>query len=131
MTVKTVGWSETARDHLCAVQDWPDHESPDGYREGIEAGRIHALGVFADEIQIGTTFYKFDQGDQGRELVILASAGRLSGVDLVRLVLPVLEQLAAEEGCLSVAFYTSRTGLIKKTAGLGYRIHQTIMRKGI
>jgi len=125
-----VGWSETARDHLCQVKDWPDHESPDGYRDAIEQGRIFALGVFCDDEQIGTTFFKYDVGDQGKELVILASAGRLPGGDLVAMVLPFMEQLAKSEGCLSVAFFTSRTGLIKKTAMHGYKIAQTIMRKG-
>lgn len=131
VTLKNVGWSETARDHLCQVIDWPDHESPDGYRDQLEAGCIRALGVFANDQQIGTTFYKIDQGDQGRELVIMASAGHLPGVDLVRLVLPFMEQLAIEEECCSVAFFTSRSGLVKKTAAQGYQIGQTVMRKSL
>ncbi len=130
ITVKSVDWSETVRDHLCAVKNWPDHESPDGYREALKSGDICALGVFAENDQIGTTFYKIDRGDQGSELVILASFGRLKSVDLTALILPVMEQIARDAGCFSVAFVTARVGLIKKTARCGYSISETIMRKG-
>lgn len=131
LIVKMVGWSETAREHLCQVMAWPDHASPDGYRDALEAGEINALGVFSEDEQIGTTFYRFDVGDQGQEMVIMASAGHLPGVDLVGVVLPLMERLALEEGCCSVAFETARRGLVKKTAGLGYNLAHVTLRKSL
>jgi|GEM_PF-2262106 len=94
-------------------------------------GEIQALGVFSDGGRIGTTFYKIEHGDLGQEFVILASAGHLPGVDLVAVVLPFMERLAMDMGCSCAAFLTSRLGLVKKTAGLGYSLGQTAMRKSL
>lgn len=110
---------------------YPPHQTRAWYRGRLAAGEVVALGVFlpggADVRAV--TLYRLEQGDWGQELVILATAGRIPGVDLVATVWPVLESVARACGCGSVRFETARRGLVAKMAARGFRPGPLIMRK--
>lgn len=64
---------------------------------------------------------------RGSEVVIVAAAGSMTGVDLVRTVLPYIERQAS--GAAAVCVHTRRRGLVAKMAAQGYQIDGFILRK--
>ncbi len=126
--LQRVGWDESF-DDLFAGLSFPPHESIETLRNGVETGRIGALGAFDFVHCIAASLYRFEDGDLGTEMVILATAGRVPGGDLIATVLPVLEVMARAAGAGSIRFHTERDGLVKKMASHGYGFSEVIMRK--
>ncbi|WP_343724257.1 hypothetical protein [Herbaspirillum huttiense] len=92
--------------------------------EGVETimarGQCFMLGLNADPVAA------YVLAVQGREVFILAAAGR-ADIDLTAAIDQVVTFQA--DGFDSVAFFTIRPGLKKKTAALGYAQDGAVMRK--
>ena len=56
----------------------------------------------------------------GAEMWATAAAGRWRGVDLVRTMLPFIEEQARQAGAIRVCVATKRRGLLRKLARAGY-----------
>lgn len=128
--LRRVAWSDDLAAFLGAIPPQP-HVSPAFYRAELDDDAMVATGVFADGELIGAAIHRFEDGDQGTEMVVVMAAGHLPGVDLVETILPALEGLARDVGCVSVRFHTLRKGLMQKAARLGYVPGELVMRKGL
>ena len=105
---------------------------PDWYAAQIAAGDLYVVGVFAGgELGMVVLLREETITTAARELVIVAAAGRIPGVDLTRHVLPAIEDLARSLGCQSVRLHTMRKGLIRKTVRHGYMLSEIVMRKAL
>jgi len=62
--------------------------------------------------------------------VIVAAAGAEPGIDLTRSVVPYIEQHMFY-GCDAISMHTERPGLVRKMAGLGYRVAEIILEKEV
>lgn len=65
----------------------------------------------------------------GREVVIVAAAGTIPGADLVRSVIPYIEQQVS--GAKALTVHTRRRGLVAKLAAQGFRVDGFILRKAL
>jgi hypothetical protein len=67
----------------------------------------------------------------GREGVVLAAAGKLTGVQLAQSVLPDIERRFKEAGCAVIRFQTHRRGLVRVMARAGFFSTHVTMAKGL
>lgn len=67
----------------------------------------------------------------GREIVVVAAAGGLPGVDLVASVLPNIEQQGAGAGADRLTMRTRRPGLVRKLKKQGWVLDAYCMGKNI
>ena len=72
---------------------------------------------------------RMDQHDNGREIVVVAAAGGLPGVDLVASVLPNIEKQGA--GADRMTLRTRRPGLVRKLKKQGWVVDAYCMGKKI
>ena len=118
--LRPVTWGPVVRSHLEMLLDLPGPRLKE-WRDFMATGESRGLGLFVDDRHVATVLYNIQHVRTGPEFVVEAAAGGLAGVDLVLLIMPYLERLAAEVGCGRVHFRTARPGLVKKAEAQGYR----------
>lgn len=67
----------------------------------------------------------------GLEMVIIAGAGRISGVPLMDVMLPAIEAQAMASGCRWTRIHTNRRGMYKRLPVFGYEMSEIVFRKEI
>ena len=70
------------------------------------------------------------RGPGARQLWIEGAVGG-GDADMTAIGLQFIEDTARQAGCAEVAFQTSRRGLVRKAARLGYEVRGYILRKAI
>lgn len=101
------------------------------WKRDVSRRRAWLMGVFAGGGLIGVMVLRRCVMDGEKILVVDAGAGGAPGVDLVKSVMPTVEQLAAGDGYSAVEIHTARLGLARKTALQGYEFREVIMRKAV
>lgn len=92
-----------------------------------EAAQLFTLHSAGD--MVAAFVLRIDRIGGRNEGVVVAAAGRVPGVDLTALMMPVIEKMF--EGCQSVRVHTARPGLGRKLVGMGYRVAELVLRKEI
>lgn len=131
LIAEKVSWSEQAAIDFSrrgVAIDQHAVEGPDYYREAVESGELMLFRYRTENRHVGHVAVRSEDNKGGRELVIVAGSGALKGVDLIKLVVPLLARFGAINGAKSVRIHTSRKGLIAKLAKLGFAKAETIMR---
>jgi len=104
-----------------AWRDWLERE--------IRSGRARVLSLDVGGARAGTVVYRVDEQEK-RELRVLAAYAEHSQ-NLTPEIFAAVEDLARENGCVSVCFSTIRPGLVKQGASAGYRVAEVFMAKDI
>lgn len=78
---------------------------------------------------IGAYMLRIDTTARGHEGVIVGAAGKLAGVELITLVLPVIESQFRKVGCVSVRVHTSRSGIVRQLGNRGYDLGELVLSK--
>jgi len=128
LTLSRVAWSETAARILAPVCA----DEPGGLGDvavQVQTGTASLFKVDAQERLVGFYVVRIDQLTAGDELVIVAAAGRLPGVDLIAVMLPTFEAQAVLSDCGAVRIHTNRKGMVKKIARRGYGFSEWVFRK--
>lgn len=88
-----------------------------------------AFGLVVDAT--GTPCGAYSLRQSGQTLWVMQAGGDLGGVDLVREVLPGIEQGARAAGLDQIAITTRRRGLVRKMQRAGYQITGITLRKRV
>ncbi len=132
LTLRLTRWSPTVAADMARLPECDPTISPDWFRAQIEAGGLKALTAESDDGEhVGTVLVRTEAGDLGKEFVIVAAAGSYEGLDLTAAILPALERLARDEGCVTVRVHTMRPGLVRKLGRMGYATSEIVMRRVI
>lgn len=131
LEAERVAWCDVAAAHLDMIEDQPAFVGPDFYRAQVEAERAELIGIFSRTAdgreRVGSLVTRFEYGDRGKELVLMACGG-CAPVNAVPNLFPVWEALARNAGCVSACFETSRTGLAKWAVRRGWRVDSVNLR---
>lgn len=82
------------------------------------------------ELETGTGSGVFVLERHGDVLWVTAAAGKAAD-DLTDIGLQLIEETARQAGCSSVAFQTSRCGLVRKSERRGFEVSGWIMKKAV
>jgi hypothetical protein len=99
------------------------------YARQVEGGAFFAVGFFDRARLVCVALTEEQSGPRGRELMVVASAGGVRGVDLTATVLGHLEAMARADGYRAIRFETRRQGLVRRTVLLGYTFGRVVMEK--
>lgn len=121
------GWSDEAAAMLSPIFD--DPSGCDDLRTALATGRGSLHRVTEGEKLVGFFSVRIDSYAGGDELVIVAAAGKLKGMPLLNVFLPLLEANAKDAGCNSMRIHTSRKGLFKRLSQRGYGFSEWVLRK--
>lgn len=99
-------------------------------RRQVETG-AGLFEVTEGEGLVGYYVLRVDTLAAGRELVVVAGAGRLTGVDLLAVMLTVIEAQARATGCRWLRIHTNRKGMYKRLPALGYMPAEVVYRKDV
>lgn len=137
LTQHPAAWSEAAAALLAPVVADDETGGLDNLRAQLDAGAALVEVRDAGRL-VGAYVMRIDAPAAGRELVVIAAAGRCAGVSLLDAILPVIEVQAAAAGCAWVRIHTSRPGLMRRLSGgrpgvrsLGYRFSEAVFRKEV
>jgi len=114
---------------LLELEDWPPHQTPDWYYRLWKEGKIEIFQATIKGQLSGVIVFQLEDGDRGRELVILGTYAKSRGIDLVTTLYPWIEGEARRLKCLSIRFETRRRGLVAKMAAHGFSDAHISMRK--
>ena len=96
----------------------------------LEAGRLALLSGEMNGCQVlGVIVRTEDLIDGGRELCVVAVAGKNIGTDYTRAVLPALEREVGALGYSSVLVRTAHRAMARKVMLLGYRFCESTFRR--
>lgn len=128
-----VAWSQRVHDDMARAAATVDEGElwslPEFYRaRGLE-GALHFMGVQIGGQYVGTLAIAAETTQRGRELVIVAAGSDRPDFDLVKTIMPHVEDLAQSWACKSVRFHTLRPGLARKMEGQGYHKAEWVYRK--
>jgi hypothetical protein len=87
--------------------------------------------VNLDGRDVGAIALKISQHSQGDVLWIVGGVGGCKGADMVRDVLPAVEEAAEINRCQFTAITTRRPGMVKKLEAVGYEVTGITLRKRI
>lgn len=123
---------KSLRADLVTAADFNRVPSDDGtpaewYAGEVQAGRLHAYGVFSEGARVGTVAVR----REGAEMVLVAAQGRVPGGRGVADVLPVIEGLAKGMGCRSMRAHETLPAMVRLMERAGYRQSEIVMRKAI
>lgn len=131
IVAEITGWTELAAKDFAkrgVVIDENSIVSEDYYHREVEAGNLLLIRYRTEFEHIGHVALRSEDFDGVRELVIVAGAGALDGVDLIKTLVPLLCQFGCEKGASSVRIHTARPGLERKLSGIGFKRVETVMR---
>lgn len=128
MNLSREAWSDTAAAILAPVCADDPAGIADVKRQ-VKTGCASLFKVETPDRLVGFYVVRIDQLSAGDELVIIAAAGRLPGVDLIAVMLPTFEAQAVMSDCKSVRIHTNRRGMVKKIARRGYGFSEWVFRK--
>jgi hypothetical protein len=139
ISAQAVGWDETAREALTHPRVSPGDDpimAAEWYEREVKAGRVNLIRYSDGEGRaVAHVAWFVDPEaaapDGGAEFVISGAVSALPSLDLVSALLPGLEQMARDMGCVSIRFHTQRQGLVKKVASMGWEQSEIVMRRGL
>lgn len=100
--------------------------SMDAAMRGAQLFEVVCCGAVVARYALRTVDYA-----NGREIVVVAAAGGLPGVDLVASVLPNIEQQGAGAGADRLTMRTRRPGLVRKLKKQGWVLDAYCMGKNL
>lgn len=130
LTLSRVSWNDTAAAILAPVCA----DDPAGLADveiQVQTGAASLFKVHSPNRLVGFYVVRIDHTANGDDLVIIAGAGRLPGVNLIAVMLPTFEAQAAMSDCNAVRIHTNRRGMVKQIARRGYRFAEWVFRKEI
>lgn len=98
-------------------------------RRAVQENREALFAVTADAEIVGWFVVRVEAMEAADEAVVVAAAGALPGVSLMRSIVPLLDDLAAALGCASLRVHSTRPGMLRELTGLGWQPVETVYRK--
>lgn len=89
------------------------------------------MAVSLDGVDVGAYAVRPVQHEGGIALWVMAVAGALEGVSLVKTIGPAIEAQAVRIGAKQICFTTKRAGLVKLLKLQGYQVTGITMRKAL
>lgn len=98
--------------------------------EGIRDGRYKLMDIIEDGEAVGWCVYAILPRGELKEMVCVSAFAK--GRDNVAAgITPILEDIAAANGCKCFRIHTMRTGLVEKLLGQGWFVSEIVLRKEI
>lgn len=128
MTLEPISATEAEPLLLRAVTGKAGSDSGVGVRSVMRGAAL--FGVRQGGAVVLAVALRRVDGDGGATCWVTA-CGAVEGMGYIDALLPGVEQIAAEMGCVQLAFITARRGLVQKMTRAGYKQTAVIMRRGL
>ncbi|MGD1934214.1 MAG: hypothetical protein ACFB0Z_06860 [Candidatus Phaeomarinobacter sp.] len=139
ISAAAIGWDDEAREALSNPRLSPGDDpimAVEWYEREVREGRVNLIR-YSDQNDrpVAHAGWWIDRNaaapDGGDEFVIAGAVSALPKVDMVAALLPGLEAMAREHGCVSIRFHTQREGLSRKVEGMGWERSEIVMRRAL